>query len=184
MFMRNPWRKKSDRIVYENNWIKVREDQVINPAGNPGIYGVVEFKDVEVAVVAVQDRTLYLVRQFFYPIEETLTTIVTGGVHVGEDLEAAARRELKEEAGLSCKKMDKLGGSYHVSCGIVKGEVHAYLARDLEKGMQELDETEIIEVIKMDVDEVFEMLEKDEFKDSSTIIALQRYYLGRLKGKY
>lgn len=181
--MENPWKKKSERIVYENPWIKVREDQVINPAGNDGIYGVVEFKHVEVDVVAVQDRTLYLVKQFFYPIEKTLTTIVTGGVNEGEDLEAAAKRELKEETGLSCERLDKLT-SYFVGCGKVRGEVHAYLARDLQEGDQELEETEKIEVVKMDVDEVMEMLEKGEIRDSSSIIALQKYYLGRLKGLY
>ncbi|MGL5831283.1 MAG: NUDIX domain-containing protein [Candidatus Altimarinota bacterium] len=181
--MENPWKKKSERIVYENPWIKVREDQIINPSGNPGIYGVVEIKHVEVDVVAVQDRTLYLVRQFLYPVGKPLITVVSGGVHEGEDLELAAKRELKEEAGLICKKLDKLA-SYYVGCGVMKAEVHAYLARDLQEGDQELDETEKIEVLKMDVDEGMEMLEKDEIKDSSSIIALQKYYLGRLKGIY
>ena len=41
----NPWTTLSRRLVYENPWIRVREDQVLRPDGQPGIYGVVEFKN-------------------------------------------------------------------------------------------------------------------------------------------
>ena len=39
---RNPWTTNASRIVYENAWIRVREDQVVRPDGGPGIYGVIE----------------------------------------------------------------------------------------------------------------------------------------------
>ena len=48
---RNPWRRLSSRPIYGNPWIKVREDQVIRPDGNPGIYGVVEFQNRAIGVV-------------------------------------------------------------------------------------------------------------------------------------
>ena len=52
---RNPWTDPVDRAVYENPWIRVREDQVIRPDGLPGIYGVVEFKNRAVGVLPVED---------------------------------------------------------------------------------------------------------------------------------
>ena len=41
----NPWTTLGSRLVYENPWIKVREDQVLRPDGLPGIYGVVHYKN-------------------------------------------------------------------------------------------------------------------------------------------
>ena len=56
----NPWRTLSTRPIYANPWIKVREDQVIRPDGNPGIYGVVEFQSWAIAVVPL---TVYRLRR-------------------------------------------------------------------------------------------------------------------------
>jgi hypothetical protein len=65
----NPWRTLSSRKVYENNWIGVREDSVIRPDGEPGIYGVVQFKNIAVGVLAVEDDdSIYLVGQYRYTL--------------------------------------------------------------------------------------------------------------------
>ena len=50
---RSPWRTLGSRNVYENPWISVREDKVIRPDGEPGIYGVVHYKNTAVGVLAV-----------------------------------------------------------------------------------------------------------------------------------
>src|SRR5918911_1274624 len=60
----NPWVTKGTRVVYENPWIRVREDEVTQPDGNPGIYGVVEFQNKAVGVIAYEDGYIYLVGQF------------------------------------------------------------------------------------------------------------------------
>lgn len=52
----NPWQRLSSREIYENSWIKVREDQVIRPDGMPGIYGLVQFKNHAIGVVPVTDE--------------------------------------------------------------------------------------------------------------------------------
>ena len=51
----NPWRRLSSRPIYTNPWIHVREDQVIRPDGNPGIYGVVELQTWAIGVVPLTD---------------------------------------------------------------------------------------------------------------------------------
>ena len=68
----NQWKKLSERIVYENPWTKVREDQVVCPDGSPGIYGVVERKQ-QVCVLAVNDRgQVFVQRDYKYPIGKAL----------------------------------------------------------------------------------------------------------------
>ncbi|MCB0324037.1 MAG: hypothetical protein KDD69_10705, partial [Bdellovibrionales bacterium] len=60
----NPWKRVSSRVVYQNPWITVREDQVIRPDGARGIYGVVETR-IAVGVVAVTEaEEVYLVGQY------------------------------------------------------------------------------------------------------------------------
>ena len=65
----NPWTTLSRRLVYENPWIRVREDQVLRPDGQPGIYGVVEFKNRAVGVLPVDEGgDVWLVGQYRYPL--------------------------------------------------------------------------------------------------------------------
>ena len=55
----SPWVTKASREVYRNNWIRVREDQVIRPDGGPGVYGVIEIKpSVGVVALDAHDRTV------------------------------------------------------------------------------------------------------------------------------
>jgi hypothetical protein len=97
----SPWRVLGSRPVYENPWISVREDEVVRPDGNPGIYGVVHYKNTAVGVLPVEDGHVYLVGQYRYPLERYSWEIPEGGCPEDEDPLQAARRELKEETGLS-----------------------------------------------------------------------------------
>src|SRR4051812_46381851 len=97
----NPWTTLNSRLVYDNAWITVREDQVLQPDGKPGIYGVVHFKTRAVGVLPVDDLGhVWLVGQFRYPLGFYSWEIPEGGADEGESREKAARRELREETGL------------------------------------------------------------------------------------
>src|SRR5690242_16608650 len=98
---RNPWQTRSSRVVYENPWIKVREDKVIRPDGNPGIYGVVTLRP-SVCVLALNDRDEgVLVGQWRYTLGRYCWELPRGGSQPGEnDMLAVAKRELAEEAGV------------------------------------------------------------------------------------
>src|SRR5947209_4353356 len=105
----NPWTRLSRRLVYQNPWIVVYEDQVRRPDGHPGIYGVVHYQNRAVAVVAVddQDRVL-LVGQYRYPLDLYSWEIPEGGAGPGEDTLEAARRELREETGFSASHWQEI----------------------------------------------------------------------------
>src|ERR687890_1606450 len=109
---KNPWRKISSREVYENPWIRVREDEVLRPDGEPGIYGVVHFKNVAVGVLAVEGDELYLVGQYRYTLDRYSWEIPEGGCPEGEEPLDAARRELEEETGLRARCWEKLGEAH------------------------------------------------------------------------
>jgi len=65
---KSPWQTLSSRQVYDNAWITVREDSVIRPDGERGIYGVVHFKHIAIGILAIEDDFIYLVGQFRYPL--------------------------------------------------------------------------------------------------------------------
>lgn len=111
----NPWRRIASREVYRNPWIRVREDQVIRPDGQPGIYGVVETRTATGVLALTPKRDLCLVGQYRYTMNSYSWEIVEGGTDPGEPPLDAIRRELAEEAGLAADRWQPIGGEIHVS---------------------------------------------------------------------
>jgi 8-oxo-dGTP pyrophosphatase MutT (NUDIX family) len=103
-------KRLSSKIVYENPWMKVREDQVEFPNGHNGIYGVVE-KDDFVIIIPFDGVSFYLVNQYRYPIEQE-TWEFPQGKHEGDpniDIKKLAGEELQEETGLTANTIQKIG---------------------------------------------------------------------------
>jgi hypothetical protein len=70
-FTDNPWKTLTSTVVYDNNWLRIKHEDVVTPANTPGIYGVVSFKNKAVAVVPLdQEGYTYLVGQYRYPLDE------------------------------------------------------------------------------------------------------------------
>jgi len=96
----NPWKTISGKIVYDNPWINLTEYQVITPAGTPGIYGKVHFKNIAIGIIVLDEEgNTYLVGQYRFPLNEYSWEIPEGGCPQGTDYLASAKRELKEETG-------------------------------------------------------------------------------------
>lgn len=108
----NLWLTVSSKRVYDNPWITVREDQVIRPDGEPGIYGVVHYKNIAVGVLAVEEDHVYLVGQYRYPLQRYSWEIPEGGCPEGEEPQRAAQRELREETGLEAARWRMLGEAH------------------------------------------------------------------------
>ncbi len=99
---KNPWSVLSRATVYENEWIRVDHHEVLGPAGGPGVYGTVHFKNLATGVVPIDENgNVILVGQYRFPLRAYSWEIPEGGgAHSVSALESA-QRELREECGLA-----------------------------------------------------------------------------------
>jgi 8-oxo-dGTP pyrophosphatase MutT (NUDIX family) len=175
----NPWQTLSTRIVYDNPWIRVREDQVVRPDGQPGIYGVVHYKHLAIGIVAIDDEGyVHLVGQHRYPFNRYSWEIPEGGCPEGEDLLQAAQRELLEETGLQARDW-KLFGEADLSNSVSDEKAFWFLATGLTEGEAKPDGTEVLERRRVSLAEALRMIDKHEITDAFSVIALLHY--ARLK---
>ncbi|NJL14126.1 MAG: NUDIX hydrolase [Microscillaceae bacterium] len=169
---KNPWAVVQTRPIYENPWIRIKEDQVINPSGNPGIYGVVHFKNKAIGIIPLdQEGHTWLIGQYRYPLDEYSWEIPMGGGPLVEDTLVSAQRELKEETGLTARKWTKIA-RIHTSNSVTDEEGFVFLAEDLTEGETEFEETEDLAIKKIPFAEALEMVMKGEITDSLSVAGI------------
>jgi 8-oxo-dGTP pyrophosphatase MutT (NUDIX family) len=169
---RNPWKTLSSKSAFKNAWFRVREDRVIRPDGKEGEYAFLE-KNAATGVVALTPANeVYLVGQWRYPMECYSWEIIEGGAEDGETPEEAARRELKEEAGLIAKRFIPLGGEIHLSNCVTSEKSYLFLAEDLVETEKSPDATEILVIKRVPLIECLELIKRGEIFDALTIIAI------------
>lgn len=177
--MNNPWKTLKTTVPYENPWVRVSHNEVLNPAGNPGIYGVVHFKNHAVGIVPVDEEGYtWLVGQYRYALGSYQWEIPEGGCPVGTDTLTTAQRELKEETGLVAKEWTQLM-EFHLSNSVTDEYGVAYLAKGLRQEPAEPEETEDITLRRLPLSEAIQMTLDGRIKDALSIMALQRVALAR-----
>ncbi|WP_017444552.1 NUDIX domain-containing protein [Gayadomonas joobiniege] len=169
---KNPWTLLSSRQIYENPWIKVREDKVLTPAATEGIYSVVEFQNSAVGIVPVDEEgNTWLVGQWRYPLNKYSWEIIEGGCPKGEASEVTAQRELQEEAGITAKHL-KPFLQMSLSNSSTDDQVIVYLATGLTFGDAAPEETEDLKLVKMPLQQAYEYALSGRIHDAISVAAL------------
>lgn len=164
-------KKLSSRIVYENKWMKVREDDVEFPDGTKGIYGVVEKSDAALIIPKLEDRFV-LVKPYRYPIGEAYWEFPHGGVEEKElEAQEIATQELEEETGYKADRISKLATLY-TSYGYSNQIVHIFVAEELVEGERNHDSGEQgMEIESFSESQIDDMILSGEMTDTQTIAA-------------
>ncbi|RYZ97722.1 MAG: NUDIX hydrolase [Sphingobacteriaceae bacterium] len=170
----NPWQIISQQEEYDNPWINVTEYQVINPSGNPGIYGKVHFKNIAIGIIPLDaDMNTYLVGQYRFPLNQYSWEIPEGGGPIGTDPLESAKRELLEETGLKAGEWTELL-RMHLSNSVSDELSIIYLARNLEQHQAQPEETEQLIVKKIPFEEAYQMVVNGEITDSMSVGGILR----------
>ncbi|MBI1193056.1 MAG: NUDIX domain-containing protein [Bacteroidetes bacterium] len=167
----NPWTLLSHRQVYDNDWIGLVEHQVLNPAGKPGIYGVVHYKNLAIGIIPVQGMDTWLVGQYRFPFGTYSWEIPAGGGARSESPEASASRELQEETGFKPAQLVliqqmQLSNSVGDEVGLI------YLATGLTKGPAQPTDEEQLQVQRVPLLEAIDRVYRGELTDSLTVAGL------------
>ena len=164
----------STKLVYENRWMRLREDQVRFSGGFEGIYSVVDKPDFAAIIPIHDDGRIQLVQQYRYPVSGRYWEVPQGAWEDRPDADpfALAAGELEEETGFRAAQWEKLGQFYN-SYGFLNQTCHLFVARGLSEGVMNREETEAgMETAAFTLDEVLAMIKSGEIPDSVTLSAL------------
>lgn len=168
----NSWTTLSSEKIYESPWISVHKHQTINPAGNPAVYSVVNFKNKAIGILPLSDDGYtWLVGQWRYPLNAYSWEIPEGGGPLGEDPLDTAKRELKEETGIVADHFEELM-QLHLSNSATDEHAFVFLARGLHFEEAEPEETEDLQVKKVHINDAFQMVLNGEITDGISVAAL------------
>ena len=171
--LHNPWTTLNTREVYANPWIHVREDQVINPSGGRGIYGVVEFQNRAVGVIPVDDQGhTWLVGQYRYCHHSYEWEIPEGGCTADENLLDCAKRELLEETGIVAEEYELILEDLQLSNSTTNEVAYIYVARGLKFTEAQPEATEKLSIKRLPLEEAIEMARNGTIRDGMSVMGL------------
>ncbi|HEX8127950.1 MAG TPA: NUDIX hydrolase [Pyrinomonadaceae bacterium] len=174
------WTIRATEEKYRDEFIEVYQDSVTRPDGEPGTYATVHLKPGVSVLPIDADGTIYLTRQFRYAAGAESVEAVSGGIE-GEDADAAARKELREELGIEAAELISLG-RMDMDTSIVRSPVSLFLARGLKFTEAEQEGTERIEPFKTTLEQAVGMILRSEITHSPScvlILKAARYLEGR-----
>jgi ADP-ribose pyrophosphatase len=157
--------------IYQGRLVGLRVDTVELPSGRKTKREIVEHGGVAAIVAIDSENNVLLVRQYRKPVERVLLEIPAGGMESGEDALVCARRELEEETGFSAERWEELG-FFYTSPGFCTEQMHLYLATELRPAENAADDDENIELVRVPLASVPELIASGEVCDAKSIAGL------------
>ena len=170
------WRRAAPVTAFENPWLRLEVSDAVAPTGKPARYAVVHFKNRAVAIFPLHDDgTVSLVGQSRFPLDAYSWELPEGGVPYGEDLLDGAKRELREETGLSAAEWRKIL-SFDMSNSVTDEAAACYLATGLTGGAVAPDDTEVFDYARIAFKTLLDAVIKGQVRDGLTVACTLRVY--------
>lgn len=165
--------KVSSQYLFHGKVLTLRVDEVKLINGKLAKREVIEHRGA-VAILAIKDNMVWLVKQYRYPYQEFLLEIPAGKLEANEKPYETANRELSEEVGLKANNLISLGQIYP-SPGFANEVIHLYYTDDFMVTSNHPDDDEFLEIIQMPIEDVVMLIDEDKIKDAKTIAAILKY---------
>ena len=156
-------------VIFKGRLLWIERDTVRLPNGLETSREVVRHPGA-VAIIALKDRQLLLVRQYRYAIAQSTLEIPAGKLDPHELPLDCAVRELREETGYR-GTMEPIS-TFYTTPGFTDEVIHLFLAQDLVWDPLSPDDDEFIEVERLPWDEAVHRAQHNEFKDAKTILGI------------
>jgi ADP-ribose pyrophosphatase len=165
---KGPYEVRGAEVKYKNPWITVTEEKVIRPDGKEGIFGVIDYGRGTSTVALDESNNIFLVREYYYALEEYGLQLPSGDIAEGETPQQAAARELLEEAGAVADEWTDLGMTNPFTM-ILRSPAYLFLARGAKKQQEPEPETELV---IMPFDEAYTMVMDSKITHGPSCIAI------------
>lgn len=166
--------KLSSELLYKGKIIDVYKDKVLCPNGHESTRELIRHCKASCVLAITDENKVIVERQYRYPYDDVLFEFPAGKCDPGEDPKTTAIRELEEETGYRANKCEYLGKMYP-TCAYTDEVIYLYLATDLKKTQQHLDENEALDILYLTFDEIKALLNEDKFFDAKSLCALTFY---------
>lgn len=163
-------------LVYEGAIINMYKDKIRVPNGNVVEWDFIGHKGAAAVLPVTEEGKIILVKQWRNALDRFTYELPAGGREgADEPMIECAARELEEETGYKSDNLAFLV-SLQTTVAFCNERIDVFLARDLQKTEQRLDEDENIEVYEFEMSELLEMIRKGVMQDSKTVSAVLAYY--------
>ncbi len=164
-------KKLSSRQIFDGVVVKLFVDDIELPDGRKSVREIVRHPGAVCVVPVTDEGEVIMVRQFRYAFNQVLLEVPAGKLEPNEDPLEAALRELEEESGVVASKVEHIGEIY-TTVAIIDEKIHIYLATGLTYKKAHPDADEFLEVEKIPLKTLVDMVMNGEIKDAKTQIAI------------
>jgi 8-oxo-dGTP pyrophosphatase MutT (NUDIX family) len=173
----DPFTRLRARELYRNRWLAVEAHDIVHPNGTPGEHVLIVANRAAGVVVEDGDGLLFT-RQPRFGARATVVEIVKGGCDAGESPLDCAKRELREELGVTARRWEPLGKLYEIP-SIVGDAIEVFVASDIERTQAEPEREESIEAVRLTLEDAIERAVSGGIDDAVSVAALFRYVKAR-----
>lgn len=164
-------KKLMSKQIFDGKVVKLFVDTVELPDGREAIREIVRHPGAVCVIPVTPEGEVIMVKQYRYAFEQIMLEIPAGKLEPGEDPFEAVKRELEEESGVVASNIEYMGEIF-TTVAIFDEKIHAYLATDLVYKNAHPDEDEFLEVEKIPLSTLVDMVMNGEIKDSKTQICI------------
>lgn len=170
--------------IFAGKVISLQVDDVELPNGKTSKRELVKHPGAVAVIPVKEDNKIVMVEQYRKALEKSILEIPAGKLEAGEEPKICAERELEEETGYECAKMEWLI-SFYTSPGFADEIIHLYKATGLEKKEDpaSTDEDEFVNVVEVSLEEAIQLIKDQKIHDAKTAYAVQYLQLQEALGK-